>query len=341
MARSPIVQRLLICGGLASLLLVAAILLGVMLGSVPVELRDILSLISDNGDSVSPTTRTIILELRWPRVLLGFLVGAALSLAGCGFQGIMRNPLADPYIVGTSSGASLGATLAIILHLSSPVAWLSPVPAYAFIGAMGAMLIVYSIASSGHGMPMETFLLAGVVVSSFTGAMVSFLMTLADRDLHNVVIWLMGSLSQADSATVSLVLPYIAVGAVIMIAMAPALNIASMGEESAASLGLNVERLKLGVIAVGSLITAAAVSASGLIGFMGLFIPHIVRLLVGPDHRILLPVAALSGGAFLILADLAARLIVAPRELPVGVLTSLIGAPFFFWLLRRHRRVQR
>ncbi|MBQ7567492.1 iron ABC transporter permease [bacterium] len=335
--RSSLSKRFLVFGGIAAVVLMAAIILGLTIGSAEVPLRDIFGMLSGKAD-ISPTVRTIVMELRGPRVLLGLMVGANLALAGCGFQGIMRNPLADPYIVGTSAGASLGATLAIVLHLPTPVAWASPIPAFAFLGALGAMLLVYRLSAIGGSVPMETFLLAGVVVGSFAGAMVSFLMTLADRDLYSVITWLMGSLSQADSSMVILVLPYTAVGVIAMICLAPALNIISMGEESASSLGVDIEKLKISVIIVGSLITAASVAAAGIIGFLGLFIPHIVRMVTGPDHRILLPIAALVGASFLILTDLAARTLFAPRELPVGVLTALIGAPFFFWLLHRRRR---
>ena len=338
MRKLSVGRRLLFFGSLAALLLVASAALGLMIGSVDIPLQELGNLLL-GSEQVSHTARTIVMGLRGPRVLLGMLVGASLALAGCGFQGIMRNPLADPYIVGTSAGASLGATLAIVLRLPSPAPWISPVPAFAFLGALGAMLAVYQLSKVGNSVPMETFLLAGVVVGSFAGAMVSFLMTLADRDLQSVVTWLMGSLSQADADLVLLVLPYIVIGGLIMIGLAPSLNIISMGEESASSLGLNVERLKLSVIAVASLITAAAVAASGLIGFLGLFIPHIVRMIVGPDHRLLLPISALSGAAFLVLADLLARTMFAPRELPVGVLTALIGAPFFFWLLHGRRKL--
>ena len=178
-----------------------------------------------------------------------------------------------------------------------------------------------------------------MVVSSFAGALVSFLMTIAGNDLHRAMLWLMGTLGQSDMQSAWLMLPYLIIGAIALMIMAPALNIAGMGEETASSLGVNTEHLKLGVIAAGSLITAAAVAFSGLIGFMGLFIPHITRMITGPDHRILLPVAALNGAAFLVLADTCARTLAAPKELPVGVITAIVGAPFFFWLLRRKKRL--
>lgn len=328
--------RLAATCGVGLLLVAASGLLGLLAGSVPLGPGDVYgALVGQEG--LDPSSVAIIRDLRLPRVLLGMLVGASLALAGAGFQGILRNPLADPYIVGTSSGAALGATLAIVLHLPSPLPWLSPVPAMAFLGALVSMLAVYRVARIGNTVPIETFLLAGVVVGAFSGAMVSFLLTVAREDLPRIVFWLMGSLSQADAARIGLVAPYLALGGAALYLLSPALNLASLGDEAAWSLGVEVERLKLQVVLAGSLVTAAAVAASGLIGFLGLAVPHLARMIVGPDHRVLLPASALGGAAFLVLADTAARTVAAPREIPVGVLTALVGAPFFFWLLHRRR----
>ncbi len=336
MKRTSLALRLaLACAGGALLLAVAG-LVGMLVGSVPITPGELWMAWSDPA-RLDPATATILLDLRLPRVLLGMLVGASLALAGSGFQGILRNPLADPYIVGTSAGAALGATLAIVLHLPSPLPWLSPVPALAFLGALGAMLAVYRLARIGNTLPVETFLLAGVVVGSFAGAMVSFLMTMAHEDLPRVVFWLMGSLGQADASRVALVSPYLLIGGVALYLLSPALNLASMGDEVAWSLGVDVERLKIRVILAGSLVTAAAVSASGLIGFLGLLVPHLARMLVGPDHRVLMPASALGGAAFLVMADTVARTVGAPQEIPVGVVTAMVGAPFFFWLLHRRK----
>lgn len=325
---------LTVLGGLV--LVALAGLLGLLAGSVPVAPTDVYEALV-HGQGADASVVSIIRDLRLPRVLLGMLVGASLALAGASFQGILRNPLADPYIVGTSAGAALGAALGIVLHLPSPLPWLSPVPALAFLGALGAMVLVYRLARIGNTVPVETFLLAGVVVGSFAGAMVSFLLTLAREDLPRIVFWLMGSLAQADGDRVALVAPYLLVGGVGLFLLSPALNLASLGDEAAWSLGVEVERLKLQVVLAGSLVTAAAVSTSGLIGFLGLAVPHLARMIVGPDHRVLLPASALGGAAFLVLADTAARTVAAPTELPVGVLTALVGAPFFFWLLHRRR----
>lgn len=336
MRAAPLALRLATACGGGALLVVLAGLVGMLAGSVALSPSDVWTALTDPS-RLDPSSAAILLDLRLPRVLLGMLVGASLALVGSSFQGILRNPLADPYIVGTSAGAALGATLAIVLHLPSPLPWLSPVPALAFLGALASMLTVYRLARIGNTVPVETFLLAGVVVGSFAGAMVSFLMTIAKEDLPRVVFWLMGSLGQADASRVALVAPYLLAGGLALYLLSPALNLASLGDEAAWSLGVEVERLKVGVIVAGSLVTAAAVSASGLIGFLGLVVPHVARMLVGPDHRVLLPASALGGAAFLVLADTAARTLAAPRELPVGVLTALVGAPFFFWLLHRRR----
>lgn len=325
---------LTVLGGLV--LVALAGMLGLLAGSVAVAPADVYAALV-HGQGADASVVSIIRDLRLPRVLLGMLVGASLALAGASFQGILRNPLADPYIVGTSAGAALGAALGIVLHLPSPLPWLSPVPALAFLGALASMVLVYRLARIGNTVPVETFLLAGVVVGSFAGAMVSFLLTLAREDLPRIVFWLMGSLAQADGDRVALVAPYLLVGGVGLFLLSPALNLASLGDEAAWSLGVEVERLKLQVVLAGSLVTAAAVSTSGLIGFLGLAVPHLARMIVGPDHRVLLPASALGGAAFLVLADTAARTVAAPTELPVGVLTALVGAPFFFWLLHRRR----
>ena len=336
MRRAPLALRLaLTClAGLA--LVLGAVLVGLLAGSVPVAPGEVWLALTDPG-RLDPASSAILLELRLPRVVLGLLVGASLALAGSSFQGILRNPLADPYIVGTSAGASLGAALALVLHLPSPLPGLSPVPAMAFLGSLASMLAVYRLARIGNTVPVETFLLAGVVVGSFAGAMVSFLMAMDREELPRVVFWLMGSLAGADRSSAWLVAPYLLVGGTALYLLSPALNLASLGDEAAWSLGVHVERLKIGVVLAGSLVTAAAVSASGLIGFLGLAVPHLARMLVGPDHRILLPASALGGAAFLVLADTAARTVAAPREIPVGVLTALVGAPFFFLLLHRRR----
>lgn len=277
----------------------------------------------------------IIWDLRLPRVVLASLVGASLALAGVALQGMLRNPLADPYIVGTSSGAAFGAAIAIVLGLSSgfDTAW--PMrPIFSFAGALLTMAFVVRLSRVDGRLPLDTFLLAGVVVGSFLWALVSFVMATSQGRMKEIVFWLMGDLSLASWPTVAMVVPYMAVGAAALMMLAHRLNLLSVGEESAAALGVQVEATKLAIVAFASLLTGAAVSVSGLIGFLGLLVPHVMRALCGPDHRVLLPASALAGAAFLLVVDTAARL-ASPIELPVGVLTALFGGPFFFVILRR------
>lgn len=327
-------RRRLIIATLSVLTLAVSMAVAAIYGSVALPWSDFFCLIG-TPSQLSEASRIIICDLRWPRILLAMFVGAALALSGCGFQAILRNPLADPYIVGTSSGASLGATLAIVLHIPNFGFYLPSVPLMAFIGAILAMLAVYHLAKAGGTLPVSTFLLAGVIVGSFAGALVSLLMSLAGQDLQRVVIWMMGTLDQADSKSLLMVVPYLLIGFAALFMYAMPLNMLCMGEEHAKSLGVNVEALKLIVVVACSLMTAASVAVAGMIGFLGLVIPHITRLLVGPDHRLLLPISAINGASFLILADTIARTVIAPQELPVGVLTALVGAPFFFFILKK------
>lgn len=277
----------------------------------------------------------IIWDIRLPRVVLASLVGAALAMAGVALQGMLRNPLADPYIVGTSSGAALGAAIAIVLGLSSgfDTAWPAR-PLFSFLGALLTMAFVVRLSRIDGRLPVDTFLLAGVVAGSFLWALVSFVMATSQGHMKEIVFWLMGDLSLASWPMVKMVAPYLLGAAVALMLTSHRLNLLSMGEESASALGVDVEATKLAVVVFASLLTGAAVSVSGLIGFLGLFVPHILRTLSGPDHRVLLPASALGGAVFLLVADTAARLM-SPLELPVGVLTALCGGPFFFVLLRR------
>lgn len=280
----------------------------------------------------------IVFDLRLPRIILAAGVGAALSLSGAAYQGLLRNPLADPYIVGVSAGSALGATIGILLHLEGGWLGLSLIPLLAFGGALVTMLAVYLLSVIGNRIPVETFLLAGVVVGSFLWALVSFLLTAAKQDLPRIVLWLMGSLAERQWPQVYMLLPYLLLGGVVLYLVSHPLNLMTMGEDAAHHLGVDVEKTKIWVILAASLLAAAAVSVSGLIGFVGLMIPHLVRMWVGPDHRVLLPAAALLGAAFLVGADTLARTALAPRELPVGIITALLGAPFFCYLLRKRRR---
>jgi ABC-type Fe3+-siderophore transport system, permease component len=279
----------------------------------------------------------IILNIRLPRILLAGLVGAALAVAGATYQGLFRNPLADPYLLGVSSGAGLGATVAFLIP--STLSWMSfgAVPLFAFIGGMSAVVIVYSLARVGKTLPVTTVILAGVALGAFLSSVTSYLMTVCGEELHGIVFWLMGGLSLTKWAEVWTVLPCILVGITVICLYARPLNVMQLDEEQAQQLGINVERVKLILLTAATLITSAAVCFTGLIGFVGIIIPHAVRLIWGPDHRFLLPLSILVGGIFLILADTLARTMFQPTEVPVGVITAFCGAPFFLYLLRRRK----
>lgn len=287
-----------------------------------------------------PSAETILFQIRLPRIIAAALVGSALASAGVLFQGLLRNPMADPYIIGTSAGAAFGATVAMMLPISLALLSFGLVPIAAFVGALAAVLLVYNLARVGGKTPVVSMLLAGFAVSAMLTAVMFFMVTLSGKPglLQNVYSFLMGSVSVSGWSKIIIVAPLIIGGVIAARFLAFRLNAFALGEEGAAYLGIDVERDKLIVLALGSLLTAAAVSISGLVGFVGLVVPHAVRLLFGPDHRLLLPAAALFGGAFVVLADLLARTMLSPTEIPLGILTAIIGAPFFIYLLRRTRR---
>lgn len=338
-------RRLLVLVALGALLLVC-LLIAVSLGAVPISPLNIIKMTLNKMGlfhftaTWQPSDETILFLIRLPRVVAGALVGSALASAGVLFQGMLRNPMADPYIIGTSAGAAFGATIAMMLPLSVAFLSFGLVPIAAFFGALGAVLLVYNLAKVGGKTPIVSMLLAGFAVSAMLAAIVFLMVTLSSRTglLQNVYSFLMGSISVSGWNQIIIIAPLI-IGAIIAARfLAFRLNALSLGEEGAAYLGIDVERDKLLVLALGSLLTAAAVSISGLVGFIGLVVPHAVRLVLGPDHRLLLPAAALSGGAFIVLADLFARTVLAPSEIPIGIITAIIGAPFFIYLLRRTRR---
>lgn len=279
----------------------------------------------------------IIWDIRLPRVLLASAVGMGLAAAGTAFQGLLRNPMADPYVLGVSSGASFGATLAIVLGIGTGFMGLAGSTGAAFIGAVITMAAVYALGRTGQQSSMMTLLLAGIAVSSFLSAIVSFMMMLNHDKLDSIVLWIMGSFSTASWSSFYVSAPMIAAGSLILASMSREMNALLMGDESALHLGVDVDNVRKVLLVVGSLMTAAAVSVSGIIGFVGLIIPHVVRLLTGPDHSRLLPAAAVSGALFMIIADTIARTIMAPLEIPVGIITSLVGGPFFLYLLIKNR----
>ncbi len=282
--------------------------------------------------AVPETARTIVVTLRLPRIALGAVVGFALSTAGVVMQGFFRNPMADPSIIGVSSGAAVGAVATIALPFALPLAPQLALPAAAFLGAIGAAFGVYLLATEEGRTPVATLLLAGVAVQTFLGAVVSFLLLQSGESLRRAVYWLMGHLHLASWADVAMVLPVTLVGFGVLLAYARDLNVLLLGEEDAHALGVEVERTKRLLLGVASVMTGAAVAVTGVIGFVGLVVPHVVRLLVGPNHRILLPTSALAGATFLVATDTLARS--GPAELPVGIVTAFLGAPFFLYLLR-------
>lgn len=325
-----------------------AVVLGGAFGSAPIPLGRVATVLLDASGwfdlerlGADPAERAILLELRLPRVLGALVVGVGLSVAGALMQGVFRNPLADPYVLGASAGAGLGAAVAIGLGLQLSAAGFGPVPLSAFVGALASLLLVWGLARVGWRTPTTHLLLAGVAVSSMLAALTSALM-LASQGLQarlgGLLAWLLGGAALSGWAELGTLAPLLALGLVLALALARALDALALGEEGAEHVGIRVERLKLAALAVAALLTAVAVSSSGLVGFVGLIVPHVVRLLVGPAHRLLLPASALAGGAFVVIVDLGARTLLAPAELPVGLLTSLLGAPFFLWLLRRGAR---
>ena len=280
---------------------------------------------------------TIVWQLRLPRVAQAAVVGAALAMSGAAYQGLFKNPLADPYLVGVASGAGLGAVVVLLTGVPLYLAGVSLLPVAAFVGGAGAVAVAYSIARNSRGTPTTTLILAGVAIASLTGAASSLLIMRSDPELRPVLSWLMGSFISSEWKESAIVLAYAVPGIAALLGFGRVLNVLQLSEDHAAMLGVPVEKVKLLLIAAATLITAAAVSFSGLIGFVGLVAPHAVRLVWGPDYRFLLPMSAIAGATFLVLADLAARTIVSPSELPVGVVTAFCGAPFFLYLLRRRR----
>lgn len=287
------------------------------------------------------TIETIIWNIRLPRTLLAAFVGASLSVAGVAFQGLLRNPLAEPYTVGVSSGAALGAAVVILFGLGSGLFGFMMLPVAAFLGAFLTILGVYKVSEIGGRFEVETIILAGVAVSSFLSAILSFLMVFAHQNIKQIIYWLMGSFALTTWNHVFAIFPYLTVGFILVWANYRELNILTLGEESAGQLGVDVEKTKLILLFSATLMAGGAVALAGTVGFVGLVIPHMIRLILGPDHRILIPAAALGGAVFLLFADIAARTILAPVELPVGVVTAFLGSPFFAYLLRRYRKTRK
>lgn len=319
--------------GLLLLVTLATVLLAVGLGSVPISPADTLRAIGHGLSGAELMGNDVIVwQLRLPRVALGFLVGAALAVSGGAFQGVFRNPLADPYLMGVASGAGLGATLVIALELAT--LWL---PLFALLGALLSVSLALMIAREGSRLPPARLILAGVVVGSILTALTTYLLLQNEDRIRQVFAFTLGNLAFAGWPQVGRLVPYVLIGGGALLLLSKALNTLQLGDLTARSLGLPVERLRLLVIIAASLCTAGAVSYAGIIGFVGLVTPHLVRRLWGADYRVLLPISAVAGGTLLVLSDLLARTLTRPAELPVGVVTTLLGGPFFLYLLRRQK----
>jgi iron complex transport system permease protein len=280
---------------------------------------------------------TILLTLRLPRTALVLLTGAALGTSGAAYQGLFRNPLADPYLIGVASGAGLGAVLAMSVQWPYTTAGLLAVPAAAFVGALLTVFLVYFLARVGKTLPTTNLILAGVAFSFFASALTSYLMLRSTGELRRAIAWLLGGSAQVGWGPVLSILPFLLPGLAGLLLSGHALNLLQFGDDQAAQMGLPVSRARSLILAAASLATASAVAFSGIIGFIGLIVPHLMRMAFGADYRRLLPLSLIGGAAALLLADVLARVVMAPQELPVGIVTALAGAPFFLWVLRRAR----
>ncbi|WP_307390075.1 FecCD family ABC transporter permease [Bacillus horti] len=332
------------CGGLV----LVTSLLGLFYSSVTIPMKDIVHILLEKsvglglGLEIEKQVAMIIWEIRLPRVILAGIVGASLALAGAAFQGLLRNPLADPYTIGVSSGAALGAVAVIFFQITLVGLQGFTLPLFSIAGGFFTLLLVYSLTRlSGRGMAVQTIILAGIIISSFVGAFISLIIALSGTELRQIIYWIMGSVGMRGWSYVGLVLPFFLLGAIVIIWHYRELNTLALGEEAARHVGVNVNRKKIYILIGASLLTGGAVAVSGMIGFVGLVVPHLVRLVIGPNHKHVLPLSVLVGSSFLILADLLSRTIIAPQELPIGVITALIGAPVFAYLLIRNRSGRR
>lgn len=318
---------------------VAAGTAGLVVGPVSLSPFAVVEELLGRSSELAPQQVAIIEQIRLPRVVLGLLVGATLSLCGAAYQGVFRNPLADPYLLGAASGAGLGATL-VIVSSSSGAATPAATPLAAFVGALAAVALAYVLGAAGGGRTSTaSLILAGVAVASFLTALQTYVQQRNQDTIRQVYSWILGRLSTSGWHEVLLLLPYAVVTWIVILAHRRVLDVLAVGDEEAASLGINAPRSRILVIVAASLGTAAAVSVSGLIVFVGIIVPHTVRLMAGRSHRVVLPLSLLFGGAFLGLADLLARTLSSPAEIPIGVVTAFFGAPFFVLVLRSARRM--
>ncbi|MGB9679151.1 MAG: FecCD family ABC transporter permease [Thermoanaerobacteraceae bacterium] len=314
----------------AFFILIFSAILSISAGAVEIPLQDVLNVFLGKGTEIN---KTIIFSLRLPRLIVSAFVGMGLSVVGTFFQGLLRNPMADPYILGVSSGAAFGATIAIILNLG-----IFGLSFMAFLSALLTVFFVYTISKTGTRVSMTTMLLAGIAVSAFISAIISLMMLLNHDQFSRIVFWTMGGFGLVTWNNVYVSAPIITVGSFVMYLFSRDVNAILTGEESAEHLGVNTEFVKKLILAIGSLVTALSVSVGGIIGFVGLIVPHIARLIIGPDNRYLVPFSGILGAVFLILADLFARVLLKPMEIPIGIITAAFGGPFFLYLLVRSKQ---
>lgn len=325
-------------------LVVPTIILATSLGSTYISFPTVAKILLNKLPFVSfteawpGTLETVVFDIRLVRAILAAAGGSALAVAGATYQGLFRNPLADPYLIGVAQGAGLGAIIGFTMRIAGGEWGLSLVSLFAFLGGTGAAVFVYLIGRVGRTLPMTTLILAGVALGAFLQAITSYLMITSQDTLHGTYAWLLGGFTSPEWSEVKIMLPVVTVGIVLIWLYGQRLNIMQLDDDQARQLGVNVESTKRILLLAATLITAVAVCFGGVIGFVGIIVPHAVRLVWGPDYRFLLPLSALLGAIFLVLADILARTVMSPKELPVGIITAFLGAPFFLYLLRQRKR---
>ncbi len=333
-------QRWIVIIGGLTVASLAVCALCLQFGATKLDMGTVMSALSRLPDTGAldgaggDTSAVIMLHIRLPRVLTGFLVGGSLAVVGVTLQALLRNPLADPYVLGVSSGAALGVSLAMLFGIGTTLAFLPGLPLFGFIGGLLSLVVMYQLARSRGCLPIQSVLLAGVILNAMLTALIMFITSIMDPNRSaGLMAWLMGSLAVTNYGILSSFALYVVGGASLLLQKAQTMNILTFGEETARSLGIETERVKKHLFVLSALLTGAVVSVSGMIGFVGMIVPHMVRMLVGSDHRVLLPVAMLTGGMFLVVSDTIARTILAPAEIPVGIVTALAGGPLFLYLL--------
>jgi len=333
-------SRWMVTLGILALTAVAVSFICLHFGAQPIAYGEILRVFLDAmnrkgiDDGTADVASTILLQVRMPRMLLGFLVGCSLATVGVALQALLRNPLADPYVLGVSSGAALGAAVGVLLGAGATFLAETALPVCGFAGGLLALVIVYRMAASSEQLPIHSLLLTGVILNAIFSALIMFITSILEPNRsYGMMAWLMGTLTAPTYGSLAGLIVYLSIGLVLLFGQMRALNILALGEESARTLGIDTERAKRSIFVLAALVTGAVVSVSGMIGFIGMVVPHAVRLVTGADHRLLLPASALVGGTFLMGADTIARTMISPAEIPVGIITALAGGPFFVYLL--------